>query len=95
MAKTPKRPEISAKEFAVALDIEPTLVIDFDSETFGLASNNGQMVEEFSGKALAAQQFRDLALVLAHRKEPKEDKKKGASALAPLGPLLQKLKLKR
>jgi pilus assembly protein CpaE len=70
-------------------------VIDFDSETFGLASNNGQMVEEFSGKALAAQQFRDLALVLAHRKEPKEDKKKGASALAPLGPLLQKLKLKR
>jgi len=31
MAKTPKRPEISAKEFAVALDITPTQVIDFDS----------------------------------------------------------------
>src|SRR3990172_2642372 len=95
MAKTPKRPEISAKEFAVALDITPTLVIDFDSETFGLASNNGQMIEEFSNKALAAQQFRELALALAHRKEAKEDKKKTASALAPLGPLLQKLKLKR
>ncbi len=95
MAKMPKRPEISAKEFAVALDIEPTLVIDFDSETFGLASNNGQMIEEFSGKAAAAQQFRELGLAVAHRKEPGEDKKKSVSALAPLGPLLQKLRLKR
>ena len=48
MAKTPKRPEISAKEFAVALDIMPTQVIEFDAETFGLASNNGQMIEEFA-----------------------------------------------
>jgi pilus assembly protein CpaE len=94
MAKTPKRPEISPKEFAVALDIEPALVIEFDSETFGLASNNGQMIEEFSGKAAAAQQFRELALALAHRKEPREDKKRSAAALG-LAPLLQKLKLKR
>jgi pilus assembly protein CpaE len=50
------------------------------------------MIEEFSTKALSAQQFRELALALAHRKEPKEDKKKTASALTPL---LQKLKLKR
>ena len=54
MAKTPKRPEISVKEFAVALDLTPTQVIEFDSETFGLASNNGQMIEEFSAKAKAA-----------------------------------------
>ncbi len=26
-------------------------VIEFDSETFGLASNNGQMIEEFAAKA--------------------------------------------
>ena len=37
-------------------------VIEFDSETFGLAANNGQMIEEFSAKAKAAQQFRELAL---------------------------------
>ncbi len=39
-------------------------VIEFDSETFGLAANNGQMIEEFSGKAKPAQQFRELALLL-------------------------------
>jgi pilus assembly protein CpaE len=93
MAKTPKRPEISVKEFAVALDITPAQVIDYDSETFGLASNNGQMIEEYSSKAKAAQQFRELALALANRKEPKDDKKK-PSSLA-LAPLLEKLKLKR
>jgi pilus assembly protein CpaE len=93
MVKTPKRPEIPVKEFAAALDLEPVQVIEFDSETFGLAANNGQMVEEYSGKAKAVQQFRDLALALAHRKELKDDKKK--ASLVPLGPLLEKLKFKR
>lgn len=90
MVKTPKRPEISVKEFSVALDLEPVQVVDYDCETFGLAANNGQMIEEFSGKAKAAQQFRELALNLAHRKEHKEDKKKSS-----LGPLLERLKFKR
>jgi len=94
MAKTPKRPEISTKEFAVALDITPAQVIEFDSETFGLASNNGQMVEEFASKAKAAQQFRELAMALAHRREQKEDRKP-SSPLAQFAPLLEKLKLKR
>ena len=93
MAKMPKRPEIAVKEFAVALDLNPTQVIEFDCETFGLAANNGQMVEEFSNKAKSAQQFRELALALAHRKEQKEEKKK--SSLASFGPLLEKLKFKR
>jgi pilus assembly protein CpaE len=92
MAKTPKRPEIAAKEFAVALEIEPVQVIEFDAEVFGLASNNGQMVEEFAPKAKAAQQFRELALTLTHRKELKEEKK-GPSL--SLGPLLERFKLKR
>lgn len=90
MAKTPKRPEIPVKEFSTALDLSPAQIIEFDSETFGLAANNGQMIEEYSSKAKAAQQFRELALALAHRREPKEEKK--ASALAPL---LEKFKLKR
>ena len=89
MAKTPKRPEISAKEFSVALDITLAQVIEFDSETFGLASNNGQMIEEFASKAKAAQQFRDLALLLTHRREAQAAKKPSA-----LAPLLAKLKLK-
>jgi pilus assembly protein CpaE len=93
MAKMPKRPEISAKEFAVALDITPTQVIDFDSETFGLASNNGQMIEEFAAKAKSAQQFRELAMTLTHRREQKEEKK--SSPLTSFAPFLEKLKLKR
>jgi pilus assembly protein CpaE len=93
MVKTPKRPEIAVKEFSAALEIEPSLVIEFDSETFGLAANNGQMIEEFASKAKAAQQFRDLALALANRRDQKEEKKK--SSLAPLAPLLEKFKLKR
>src|SRR5262249_902123 len=93
MAKTPKRPEISPKEFSVALDITPAQVVEFDSETFGLASNNGQMIEEFASKAKAAQQFRELALLLTHRREQKEERK--ASPLSPLGPLFEKFKLKR
>ncbi|HXE70422.1 MAG TPA: AAA family ATPase [Hyphomicrobiaceae bacterium] len=94
MVKMPKRPEISIKEFAVALDMQPSQTIEFDSEAFGLAANNGQMLEEFSAKAKAAQQFRELALELAHRKDEKEDKKK-PSALAPLAPILEKFKLTR
>lgn len=94
MVKTPKRPEISIKEFTVALEIQPSQTIEFDSESFGLAANNGQMVEEFSAKAKAAQQFRELALELAHRQQQKEDKKK-VSALAPLAPILEKFKLTR
>lgn len=93
MVKIPKRPEISVKEFSAALDLEPIQTIEFDSETFGLAANNGQMIEEYSAKAKAAQQFRELAFTLAHRKEQKEDKKK--SSRVPLGPLLEKLKFKR
>ena len=65
-------------------------MIDFDSETFGLASNNGQMIEEFAAKAKPAKQFRDLALTLTHRRELKEEKK-----ASPLAQLFKKFKLKR
>ena len=68
-------------------------MIEFDAESFGLASNNGQMIEEFAAKAKAAQQFRELALTLTHRKEPKEERR--SSPLTQLGPLLEKFRLKR
>ena len=37
-----------------ALDLKPYAVIDFDTEMFGQAANNGQMIEEFNGKAKSA-----------------------------------------
>ncbi len=91
MANMPKRPEISVKEFEQALGLKAVAVIDFDPETFGQASNNGQMIEELNAKAKAVNSFRDIAMILAHRKEIKVEKK-STSALAPL---FEKLKLKR
>lgn len=89
MLNMPKRPEIPIKEFETALDLRAAAVIEFDSETFGQAANNGQMIEEMSAKAKAVQQFRDVSMILSGRKEHKVEKK---SALAPL---LERLKLKR
>jgi pilus assembly protein CpaE len=89
MANMPKRPEISLKEFEDALGIKALCVIDFDPETFGQASNNGQMIEELNARAKSAPSFREIAMTLAHRKEIKAEKKSG------LAPLLEKLKLKR
>ena len=94
MVKTPRRPEISVKEFSAALAIAPSQVIEFDSQAFGLAANNGQMLEEFSSKAKATQQFRELALEVAHCKGQKQDGK-ASSAVAALLPIWEKLKRKR
>lgn len=90
----PKRPEISVKEFEQALDLKVIGEIRFDSETFGQASNNGQMIEEVNAKSDAAQSFRNVAMAITHRKETRVVKKK-PSPLAGLAPLLEKLKLKR
>jgi pilus assembly protein CpaE len=89
MARRRKRPDLSVEEFASALDLEPALIVEFDAETFGFAANNGQMIEEFSRKARAAQQFRQLALALAQRTDAKE-----AAKASPLAPLLDRLKLR-
>lgn len=85
----PKRPEIPVADFEEALGIEATAVFDFDAETFGQASNNGQMIDELNPKAKAAQTFRDLAMTLTHRREIKVEKR------SPLAPILEKLKLSR
>jgi pilus assembly protein CpaE len=94
MANMPKRPEISAKEFAQSLDLKPTAIIEFDIETFGQAANNGQMIEELNKKAKAVGPIRDLALALAHRKETRVEAKKSSMPSA-LAPLFEKLKFKR
>jgi pilus assembly protein CpaE len=90
MVNMPKRPEISVKEFETALGLKAICVIDFDTETFGQAANNGQMIEELNGKAKSAAAFREIALAVTHRRDVQAAKK--ASALAPL---FEKLKLKR
>ena len=87
MIGMPKRPEISANDFAQAIEMRPTAVIDFDPQTFGTAANNGQMIEELAPKHRAAEIFRDLALQLTHRVEQKTE---NSSLFAPI---LSKLSL--
>jgi len=86
----PKRPEISIKEFESAIGLKAISIIDFDSETFGQAANNGQMIEELSGKAKSAAAFRDIALSISNRRDAQAVKKSSGFA-----PFLEKLKLKR
>ncbi len=83
----PKRPEISVKDFAHAIEIQPKIVIDFDAQLFGTAANNGQMIEEVSGKSKAADAFRALANLLTDRSEQKSERQ------SLLGPILGRLRL--
>jgi pilus assembly protein CpaE len=85
----PKRPEIPIKDFGHAIELDPRVVIEFDAQLFGTAANNGQMIEEVSDKAKAADAFRSLANLLTNRVEHKSE---GASLLAPL---LERLNLKK
>jgi pilus assembly protein CpaE len=77
----PKRPEISVRDFAHAIELEPKVVIDFDAQLFGTAANNGQMIEEVSEKSQAAEAFRSLANLLTDRWEQKSERQ---SLLAPI-----------
>jgi pilus assembly protein CpaE len=77
----PKRPEISVKDFGCAIDLEPKIIIGFDAQLFGTASNNGQMIEEVAGNSKAAEGFRSLANLLTDRSEQKGERQ---SILAPI-----------
>lgn len=92
MTRMPKRPEIDANEFAAKLGLTATEIVEFDSESFGQASNEGLMIEEFNAKAKAAAQFRRLAMTVAHRKDMIVEPKPATSSFSPL---FEKFKLKR
>ena len=81
----PKRPEISAADFAKALEDQPLAVIPFEPQIFGTAANNGQMIAEVSASHKTAEMFRQLAQILTGRAEAK----RARGGL--LSPLLAKL----
>jgi pilus assembly protein CpaE len=70
----PKRPEITIEDFGAAVELEPSIVIDFDAQLFGTAANNGQMIEEMSSRTRAAETFRKLADILTDRPEQKPER---------------------
>jgi pilus assembly protein CpaE len=63
----PGRPEISAKDFAEAVGVEPVLVLPFEPKLYGQAANNGQMIGELNAKSKSAEAIAGLARAIARR----------------------------
>ena len=84
----PKRPEISAAEFAKAIETPPIATIPFEPQIFGAAANNGQMIAEVSANHRTTEMFLQIAQRLTGRGEAKRPR---GSFLAPL---LEKLRSK-
>ncbi|HKJ62013.1 MAG TPA: cellulose synthase operon protein YhjQ/BcsQ [Hyphomicrobiales bacterium] len=84
----PRRPEISVREFASALDVAPSLVVDFDARLFGMAANNGLMVGELSPRSGVTASFRRFANILAGQTASKTA---GLAAGNPLKPLIDRI----
>jgi len=81
----PKKPEISAREFGAALEVQPAAVIPFDPVLFTSAANNGQMIAEMQAGAKPVEMFRALAEQVTGKAEAKRHRR------SPLGPLLERL----
>jgi len=88
-AGIPKRPEISAADFAEPLGITPMAVIPFDPLFFGNAANNGRMLGEMDAKNPVVAMISEMAHILTGRSEIKMKKKPGIEQL------LGRLKLKK
>jgi len=76
-----KRPEITLREFAKAMENQPIASIPFDPRMFGTAANNGQMIAEISANHRISKTFVQIANHLTGRNEPKKSR---TSILAPI-----------
>jgi pilus assembly protein CpaE len=76
-----KRPEITPREFAKAIESQPIASIPFDPRMFGTAANNGQMIAEISANHRASKMFIEIARQLTGRGE---NKKPRSSFLSPI-----------
>jgi pilus assembly protein CpaE len=81
-----KRPEISPREFAKAMENQPIASIPFDPRIFGTAANNGQMIAEISANHRISKMFVQIANQLTGRSEPR--KPRGSI----FSPILRKLR---
>ncbi|MGB3833831.1 MAG: CpaE family protein [Mesorhizobium sp.] len=82
----PKRPEISAQDFADPLGITPMAIVPFDPQLFGNAANNGRMLGEMDARNPIVATLNEVAHVLTGRAELKTRKKAG------LGNILEALR---
>ena len=79
-----KRPEITTREFAKAIESQPIAAIPFDSKMFGTAANNGQMIAQISARHRTTTMFLQMAQRLTGHAVTKK-----ASLLAPIIKKLQ------
>ena len=56
-----KRPEITPREFAKAIESQPIAAIPFNSKMFGTAANNGQMIAQIAAKHRTTAKFLQIA----------------------------------
>lgn len=77
----PKRPEITAADFADPLGLTPLAVIPYDVQLFGNAANNGRMLGEIDPKHAISAQINEIAHVLTGRSEVKAKKKPGLDSI--------------
>ena len=87
-----KRPEISTREFAKAIESQPIAAIPFDSRMFGTAANNGQMIAQISAKHRTTAMFLQMAQRLTGHAVTKRSR---TSFLAPIIKKLQGAKARR
>lgn len=80
----PRRPEITVKDFANAVDLKPSLSIAFDARSFGMAANNGLMIGELSPNTQLAAQFTRLARLLSGAQRTKTPARTTGNPLRPL-----------
>ena len=81
-----KRPEITTREFAKAIESQPIAAIPFDSRMFGTAANNGQMIAQISAKHRTTTMFLQMAQRLTGHAVTKQPR---TSFLAPIIKKLQ------
>ncbi len=76
-----KRPEITLREFAKAIESQPIASIPCDPRIFGTAANNGQMIAEISANHRISKMFVRIAQQLTGRGETKKPR---SSLLSPI-----------
>ena len=85
----PKRPEITTREFAKAIESQPIAAIPFDSRMFGTAANNGQMIAEISANHRTAEMFLQIARRLTGHSEIKKPRR------SFLSPIIKRLRARK
>ena len=83
-----KRPDITTKDFAKAVEAEPLAVIPFEPKLFGTAANNGQMIAEIEPNSKISDLLDDIGRAVLGKADIRKTKR------ALLDPLMSRLRLK-